>query len=96
MGERMERVVAAVRRLFEDLSVDVTEERVVRYIIEELQRCRGFDSVLGDPYVLNNTDETDRARLLENPEILRSIEDEILCEFNDYSRTTGGTTEPGA
>lgn len=88
MGERIDRVVRGVQALFQDLSENVREERVVRYIVTELQKGRRFDDVLADPYVHNNTDEDDRARLLENPETIRKIEDEIAAEFQDYRRMT--------
>lgn len=86
MGERIDRVVAGVQELFHDLSVGAREERVVRYIVTELQKGRRFDDVLADPYVVNNTDEDDRARILETPEALRGIEDHLEAEFEDYRR----------
>ncbi|MCZ7662015.1 MAG: hypothetical protein M5U22_03240 [Thermoleophilia bacterium] len=89
MGERIDRVVRGVQALFQDLSEGVREERVVRYLVTELQKGRDFDDVLNDPYVRNNTDADDRARLLENPETIRKIEDEIAAEFEDYRRLTG-------
>jgi hypothetical protein len=36
--------------------------------------------------VVNNTKSADRERLLENPQTLRSIEEEIASEFHDYQR----------
>lgn len=96
MGERTERVVAAVRRLFEDLSVDLREERVVRYIVDELRTGRDFDAVMSDPYVVNHTREGDRARILERPQVLHSIEDVILSEFHDYQRMTSGAPDSRA
>lgn len=86
MGERIERVVRAVQQLLKDLSVHVREERVVNYLVTELHKGRSFDEILADPYVVNNTDAEDCARLLENPEALRQIEDKIAEEFSDYRR----------
>ncbi len=86
MGERIERVVRAVQQLLKDLSVHVREERVVNYLVTELHKGRSFDEILADPYVVNNTDAEDRARLLENPEALRQIEDKIAEEFSEYRR----------
>jgi len=84
MGERTQRVIKGIQRLFEDLSTHVKEERVIRYIVEELRQGRGFDDVLLDPYIVNNTTTSDRERLLENPAMLRGIEQEIAAEFDDY------------
>lgn len=77
MGDRIDRIVNGVRDLFEDLSVDVREERVIRYIAAEINKGRDFDAVMDDPYVRNNTDSSDRARMLENPETLRMIEQQL-------------------
>lgn len=86
MGERIDRVVAGVQELFHDLSVGAREERVLRYIVTELHAGRRFDEVMADPYVVNHTDEDDRARILETPEALRGIEDRLASEFEDYRR----------
>jgi len=86
MGDRIDRVVAGVQRLFEALSTHVRDERIVRYLVDQLRNGRHFDEILRDPYVVNNTAETDRAHLLENSEVLRDIEDCIVAEFGDYKR----------
>jgi hypothetical protein len=88
MGERILRVVAGIKKLFADLGVDVREERVIRYMVDELRKGRAFDDVMQDPYVVNNTREGDRDRLVENPLTLRSIEEEIATEFRDYQPTS--------
>lgn len=69
------------------MAVDVREERVIRYIVNELRNGRSFDAVMADPYVMNNTDASTRARIIENPQTLRSIENEIAAEFQDYQRS---------
>lgn len=86
MGDRIDRVVVGVQHLFEALSTHVRDDRVVRYLIDQLRKGRDFDEILHDPYVVNNSTTTDRAHLLENPEILRDIEDCIVAEFGDYKR----------
>ena len=91
MGDRVDRVVAGVQRLFETLSTHVRDERIVRYLVDQLRNGRHFDEILRDPYVVNNTAETDRAHLLENPEVLRDIEDCIVAEFGDYKRQLSGS-----
>jgi hypothetical protein len=93
MGERIERVVRGVQELFKDLAVGAREERVVNYLVTELHKGRNFDDILSDPYIVNNTDAEDRARLLENPEALRQIEDKMAEEFSDYQRVIKHGTE---
>jgi hypothetical protein len=90
LGDRVDRVVGGVQRLFAALSTHVRDERVVRYLIDQLRKGRDFDEILHDPYLVNNTTETDRAHLLENPEVLRDVEDCIVAEFGDYHRQLSG------
>ena len=70
------------------------DERVVRYLVDQLRNGRHFDEIMRDPYVVNNTAATDRAHLLENPELLRDIEDCIVAEFGDYQRQLSGSDRP--
>src|SRR5660398_201989 len=77
-----------VKELLDSLSTDLVEDRVIRYIVNELREGRTFDSIMGDPYVLNNTNESCRAQLLQNVSILKGIEDVIGDEFENYSRQT--------
>lgn len=84
MGDRLDKAVQGVRSLFEDLNVDVKEERLIRFILNELQKGRSFDQVMADPYVVNRTNEEDRARMLENPAILEGIEDRLAGELFFY------------
>lgn len=92
MVDWVDKVVDGVQNFFQDMSVNVREERVLRYIITELHKGRDFDSIMEDPYVINNTKSEDRVRLMENPETLRGIEEMIEAEFGAYRRSveTGG------
>jgi hypothetical protein len=49
------------------------EERMVAYVIREHGRGRSLTEILNDPYVRNRTSEQERARLLDNPEIIRAV-----------------------
>lgn len=86
MGERIERTVRALQELFHDLSVGAREERVVRYLVTELHKGRHFDDILGDPYMISNTDSQDRAKLLESPDTLAQIDAKMAAEFGDFRR----------
>jgi hypothetical protein len=93
VGDRLDKAVQGVRSLFEDLNVDVREERLIKFILNELQKGRSFDEVMADPYVVNRTNEEDRAHMLENPAILEGIEDQLAGELFfykvDFSRPGG-------
>ncbi len=78
MGDLIERMIRAIHQLFEEFGVHVREDRVLRYVAGELDKGRRFDEILADPYVVNNTDEQGRNRLLEKPETLRAVEEQLL------------------
>jgi hypothetical protein len=49
------------------------EERVAAYVIREHTRGRALDEVMQDRYVQNRLSPSQQARLLDRPEIVRSI-----------------------
>jgi hemerythrin-like domain-containing protein len=49
------------------------EERMVAYVVREHQQGRSLAEILEDPYVRNRTSEQERARLLDNPELIRAL-----------------------
>ncbi|HEU0302965.1 MAG TPA: hypothetical protein VFR32_00140 [Gaiellaceae bacterium] len=53
------------------------EERVAAYVIREHERGRSLDDILDDPYVVNRCTQQEIARVLERPEVVRAIGDDI-------------------
>jgi hypothetical protein len=49
------------------------EERIAAYVIREHERGRSLSEVLDDPYVKNRTTPSERARLLDRPEVIRAL-----------------------
>jgi hypothetical protein len=49
------------------------EDRVALYVIREHERGRRLEEILDDPYVRNRCSESERARLLESPEVIRAL-----------------------
>jgi hypothetical protein len=56
------------------------EERVAAYVIREHDRGRSLDDILEDPYVCNRCSSTEIARLLDRPDIVKAIGDDIAAE----------------
>ena len=54
------------------------EERVAAYIIREHERGRTLTEILEDPYVRNRTTPQERERLLDRPELIRAIGDDVI------------------
>ena len=53
------------------------EERVAAYVIREHDRGRSLDDILDDPYVKNRASQPEVARLLDRPDVIKAIGDDI-------------------
>lgn len=72
-----------IKSLIEDMATDPVEERVVEYVVRELEKGRRLMEVVEDPYVRNRLNEKKRARMLENPEIVDAVESELREAFSN-------------
>ncbi len=70
-----------LKQLLEDLTSDPVEERVVEYVIREVHNGRTLMEVINDPYVRNRLSDEKREEILQNPEILDALEEEIHSAF---------------
>ena len=76
-----DRVVTAIERLLEDLGVDIVEARVLRFVVQEIHDGKTLEQALAEPYVINNTTEVWRREMLERPEVVKAVEEEIEKAF---------------
>lgn len=53
------------------------QDRVTAYILREHERGRALSEILEDPYVRNRTTPQQRERLLDQPEIVRAVGDDV-------------------
>jgi hypothetical protein len=66
------------RGLFSFLGARSTqEERVAAYVIREHDRGRSLADILDDPYVRNRCSQQEVARLLDRPDVLKAIGDDM-------------------
>jgi len=49
------------------------EQYLTRYVLRETAKGRLLDEVLTDPYIRNRSTPEERARLIEQPEIVKAI-----------------------
>jgi hypothetical protein len=49
------------------------EDRLVEYVIREHDRGRTLAEILEDPFVRNRTSEEQRARLMDNPKVVKAL-----------------------
>jgi hypothetical protein len=55
------------------------EERVAAYVIREHERGRSLAEILDDPYVRNRLTPQQRARLLDRPDVIRAIGEDVVA-----------------
>ena len=83
-----------IPKRFLDLSADVREERLVRYVIKQLGQGRHIDDVMKDEEVAALSSEVTRTELMEQPEVLREIEEQVQRDFSSYKiGATSGTEQ---
>jgi hypothetical protein len=56
------------------------EERLAQYVIREHQRGRPLAEILDDSYVRNRCTPEEIARLLDRPELIHSIGNDVVAE----------------
>lgn len=87
MAESEPRFKKILRELFEDLGSDIVEERVINYVIRELHHGRNLGAILQDPYVRNRLNEEKVKHLLENPQVIEVVEEELNKAFKTQDFT---------
>jgi hypothetical protein len=57
------------------------EQFLARYVVRECARGRPLAEVLEDPYVVNRATAAERARLLEQPEVVAAVGKHVVAEL---------------
>lgn len=70
-----------LQRFMDELATDAVEERVVEYVIREVQNGRKLSEALKDPYVKNRLSDEKLAKVLEAPEVVNALEAQITESF---------------
>ena len=55
------------------------EEHVARYVVREHKRGRSLNEILEDPYVKNRCTPAEVERLLDRPELIRALGDDVAA-----------------
>jgi hypothetical protein len=77
--------VGWLRRLFggaKNASTDLPrgirrEDALAAYVIREHKEGRNLDEILDDPYLKNRATEEQRLRLLEHPDVIKAVGEEV-------------------
>ncbi len=94
MSDKNEPPARGIESRFRDLSVDVRQERLVRYIVHQAQSGRHVKDIVNDPYVVAHLDQLARDRIIEHPGVIKGIEEQIRRQFAGYSHSVE-EDEPG-
>lgn len=55
-------------------------DRLSAYVIREHERGRSLAEILEDPYVRNRSTPQERERLLDKPEVIRAIGQDVVAD----------------
>jgi hypothetical protein len=55
------------------------QDRIIAYVLREHERGRALSEILEDPYVRNRCTPQERERLLDRPEIIRAVGDDVAA-----------------
>jgi ribosomal protein L17 len=72
-----------LQAFLDEMASDPIEERVVEYVIREVNKGRKLTEALTDPYVKNRLSEERLEGVLENPEIATALEEQITEAFKN-------------
>jgi len=74
-------LVDAIRGAFSFLSArSQAEERIAQYIIREHHRGRPLSEILNDHYVTNRMTPDQVKRLLDRPEVIHELGDDLISD----------------
>ena len=77
----MATVADKIEQFLNELAIDAVEERVVEYVIREVRNGRKLTDALQDPYVKNRLSEERLQKVLETPEVVAALEEQIAQSF---------------
>jgi hypothetical protein len=95
MPSKSEPPSRGIEARFHDLSADVREERLVRYIAHQVGSGRHVKDIINDSYVVQHFDEVARNRILGHPGVIKAIEEQMRRQFAGYGDSVGGPKPSG-
>ena len=77
----MKRTTTFLRNPFSFLFASKSgEERVAVYVVREHKRGRTLSDILDDPFVRNRCSDREIGRILERPDVIHALGDDIVAE----------------
>lgn len=89
MSQRRSGLLAVIEDFFNEMGSDLVEERVTRHILQQIHAGKSVDQALAEPYVVNNTTAEWRQQLLEHPEVIKAVAEEVDKSFETGREESG-------
>ena len=77
-------MTSIINKFFEEMRFDVTDERVMNYIVREVHLGRKLSEVIQDNYIKNRVGEERLGQILEHKEVIEAVETELTRAFKAH------------
>lgn len=64
------------------------EDSLAAYVIREHRSGRPLDEILDDPYLKNRATDEQRVRLLERPDVIRAVGEDLAAMAAEHVKTS--------
>jgi hypothetical protein len=64
------------------------EDSLAAYVIREHRSGRPLDDILDDPYLKNRATDEQRVRLLERPDVIRAVGEDLAAMAAEHVKST--------
>jgi len=64
------------------------EDSLAAYVIREHRSGRSLDDILDDPYLKNRSTDEQRVRLLERPDVIRAVGEDIAALAAEHVKSS--------
>lgn len=71
-------------------SESAKHKRLVEYVVRQVSAERSLNDILEDPYITNRLSPLEQRALLEEPEIIDAVHDEVLTEMRSRLESVVG------
>lgn len=89
MSKRRSGLLSAIEAFFNEMGSDLVEQRITRYILQQIHSGKSLDEALAEAYVVNNTTAEWRRRLLEDPDVEKAVAEEVQRSFGAGREESG-------
>ncbi|MDO5045002.1 MAG: hypothetical protein Q4E22_06895 [Coriobacteriia bacterium] len=79
-------LVEDIKGFFNDFADNTFEDRMIDYIVDNIDEGKSLEEILNAPYVKNRLNEAERDQILNNPEIAQASLEEVREVFESLKK----------